>query len=706
MTTDLAVFEGENGGETAVPAVSPSTRRMYDSSWRRFETWCADNGRRALPADAESVIRYLFEAAAPRARGARRYRAATFGAWLAAIGDRHQAAGYPHPGKDPRVTMALRDIRDRANRAGAPVGESTRPAVADLSALVHATEAAAHGWAARVLARRDIALLVLGERLSHSALTRLRVEDVRPADGGGGEGLTIRLRRTRGDQAEYVFLAGNPADSRRCPPCVVHRWLSVLAAYDRAEDRSGTADGPVGSDASQEDGRIPEDGALAVTRLMTRDTGDSGTHVCAGPWPGAVAPAAPLFRPLQGGVPREKQPLTASSVGRVWQRRVTATVSEADSMAATVHGGTLRSARAGEPAGRPDARHGDDMPEKAPAQPDSADIDSPVGLARRYHRPWEVFARWCAATGRTALPATPTTVAAFLHDHPGTRATQRGRLTAVNRAHIAAGRPAPGRASALRDALNDHRAHRRSELRRRVERLLPQLPIWGWTAGLFGRRNAALLVLAGAGLSYPQIATLTQRDLRSSGEQVIIGDHLAVLEATGDPVTCPIEVLCRWTDVLRLAPHPAGRGRLAHHLAHRDLPATGLDVTHAHLPLFTSFDSRGYTPMHDHETLWLHPLSATAIAAIAAAHLRGPVPAYRLMSAAARAENLPEPPEPVYAEPVLADTYDAGIAARHRDHERLGELEELWDDFDDQADEVARMLERALELAQGGSVAT
>ncbi|MET8430700.1 hypothetical protein [Nocardia sp. NPDC004860] len=325
----------------------------------------------------------------------------------------------------------------------------------------------------------------------------------------------------------------------------------------------------------------------------------------------------------------------------------------------------------------------------------------PPGLASRYHRAWTLFARWCAAADLRALPATPLTVAAFLDDHPGSLATHRTRLTAINQAHIVAGWSAPGRSASLRDALSEHRARRRERIARRVETVVPQLPAWGWTRGLFGRRNAALLVLAAAGLTYSQIAVLTQRDLHLGGDQAIIGDRLAVLVATGDSESCPIEVLCRWTDVLRLAPHPAGRGLLEHHLGGRSLPADGLDPAHADLPLFTSFDSRGYTPMHDNMIQWLQPLSATAIATIVAAHLQGPLPVYRSRDAVPIAPrervNTPPVPEPIE----LEDTYAAGIAARHRDHQRLNEVDALWDDFDDQVDEVSRMLERALAVANG-----
>lgn len=318
----------------------------------------------------------------------------------------------------------------------------------------------------------------------------------------------------------------------------------------------------------------------------------------------------------------------------------------------------------------------------------------------RYHRTWMLFARWCAATDQVALPATALTVAGFLDDHPGTTATRRTRLSAINQAHTAAGLPAPGRAAALRDALSEHRAHRRELVTSRVNFVVPQIPIWGWTRGLFGRRNAALLVLVAAGLTYRQIAALTQRDLWLGGDRAIIAADMATVAATRDP-GCPVAVLRRWVEVLRFAPRPSGRGLLEHHLSNRSLPQDDLDPAHAELPLFTSFDRRGYTPMDDNTLVWLQPLSATSIATIVGAHLRGPLPVYRLLPTIAATPRDGAKPPVIIEEIELADTYDAGIAARHRDHGRLTELEDLWDEFDDQADEVARMLEQALAIADG-----
>ncbi|GAB2559456.1 hypothetical protein [Nocardia heshunensis] len=330
------------------------------------------------------------------------------------------------------------------------------------------------------------------------------------------------------------------------------------------------------------------------------------------------------------------------------------------------------------------------------APPD--DRQPPPDLPARYQRPWELFARWCAAADQVALPATALTVAAFLDDHPATLATHRTRMSAINRAHLTAGFAAPGRTAALRTALSAHQAHRRELTTSRVKSVVPQLPIWGWTRGLFGRRNAALLVLAASGMTYPQIAGLTQHELRFGADDAVIGGGLATLVSTADPASCPVAVLRRWVDVLRLAPRPAGRGLLEHHLTHRSLPRDELDPAHADLPLFTSFDRRGYTPMHDHIPVWLQPLSATSIATIVTTHLRGPLPAYRLHPTVTAAPR--DRPVPVLTDPVdLADTYDAGVAARHRDHQRLNALDDLWDEFDSQADEVARMLERALAIA-------
>lgn len=321
----------------------------------------------------------------------------------------------------------------------------------------------------------------------------------------------------------------------------------------------------------------------------------------------------------------------------------------------------------------------------------------PSGLAPRYHRGWALFARWCAAADRCALPATATTVAEYIDDNPAASSTQRARLTAINKAHTAAELPPPGRAVMLRQALNDRYAELCAGRSTLVERLLPRIPVWGWTGGLVGRRNAALLVLAAAGLSYARIAALRQHELALSRDVAIIDPYLTEIAARRDPFRCPVAVLERWAAVLRLVPTPSGRGLLEYHLSSRNLPAQGLDPRHGHLPLFTSFDRRGWSPAAGSGWGDLQALSETSVAAIVASHLQGRFPKYR-STAGPRPQNDPSL-SPEHPEIVLADSWAAGVAARHRDHQRLNDIGERFDEIDAESDRIARMLANALALA-------
>ncbi|WP_327146855.1 hypothetical protein [Nocardia sp. NBC_01327] len=329
---------------------------------------------------------------------------------------------------------------------------------------------------------------------------------------------------------------------------------------------------------------------------------------------------------------------------------------------------------------------------------DVAALQSPAGLAPRYRRSWILFARWCLAAERRVLPATAMTVAEYLEDNPAANSTQRARLAAINQAHSIAGLPAPGRAVVLRQALNDRYAELCAGKAARVERLLPRIPEWGWTRGLVGRRNAALLVLAASGLSYVRIASLKQGELTLSRDVAIVGPDLATITATHDPYRCPVAALGRWAAVLRLVPTPAGRAVLEHHLTHRTLPEAGLDPRHTDLPLFTSFDRRGWSPAADSGWGDLQPLSETSVAAIVATHLRGQFPKYRSASGPRPPANEPSPP-PAHSDIILADNWEAGVTARLRDHQRLSDIGEKFDEIDAETDRIARLLANALAMA-------
>src|SRR5258708_34996893 len=118
-----------------------------------------------------------------------------------------------------------------------------------------------------------------------------------------------------------------------------------------------------------------------------------------------------------------------------------------------------------------------------------------IQLDRTASHTWALFADWCAATGRVALPAQPETLAEFLADHPAQLGTHRRRVTAINSAHRQRGLSEPGRAHAVHAALATRRYQRLQAVADALDEAIGQLPVSGWPHGLFGRRDALVLTL-------------------------------------------------------------------------------------------------------------------------------------------------------------------------------------------------------------------
>lgn len=303
----------------------------------------------------------------------------------------------------------------------------------------------------------------------------------------------------------------------------------------------------------------------------------------------------------------------------------------------------------------------------------------PTDLPRRYRPAWEEFVDWCIARDLKVWPAGPGIVAAYLTANPKNPATQRGRVTAINTAHRLAGHPEPGRAEHVRHLYNPERAARRARTQAAVDAVLTELPIHGWVRGLFGRRDAALLVLAAAGLSFPRLVALRQEQIQITDTAVIVEDGMLVLPARpDDPLLCPVQILRRWAAVTNLAPRGAGHALLAERLTDHTLPATDFDPHWAQQPVLTAFTANGYPAGHA-PIGRLHSLHPGAAAAIAAAHLSGNPPRHRNRP---RIAYLAEPAAAVsVAEPITLDPcyYDNGIAARRRDRPLHDELDDLLD---------------------------
>lgn len=175
--------------------------------------------------------------------------------------------------------------------------------------------------------------------------------------------------------------------------------------------------------------------------------------------------------------------------------------------------------------------------------PSTTPRPSPMTQAA-YRRDWALFIDWCQAYGHTPLPASPETVQAFLAE-PSIAARRRRCAAAIAWAHRTAGQPAP-----IEPA---QRSPDPALLAVDTGRLLERIPLWGWPAGMFGRRDALLLILRfDAGLTLPAIAALGADQMTIADQQLVIdGERGAVtLPPAADTRQCPACVWLRWRALL------------------------------------------------------------------------------------------------------------------------------------------------------------
>ena len=176
-----------------------------------------------------------------------------------------------------------------------------------------------------------------------------------------------------------------------------------------------------------------------------------------------------------------------------------------------------------------------------------------------YAADWALFTDWCAATDTTALPADPRTVVDFLTGCPAAAATLRCRVAAIDHHHTAHGHERPGESVAVRAALGRPTGepfHPTERNRDAVEAALRGLPSHGWTAGMFGRRDRALLVLSQlAGVPYRHLATLTAGDIHIEEGVATIRSPAGewTLRPADDAVLCGPCAVVRWLKILDLA---------------------------------------------------------------------------------------------------------------------------------------------------------
>ncbi|MDV6297338.1 hypothetical protein [Rhodococcus aetherivorans] len=320
--------------------------------------------------------------------------------------------------------------------------------------------------------------------------------------------------------------------------------------------------------------------------------------------------------------------------------------------------------------------------------------DAALGLRipTRYRHDWALFADWCTAADHRPIPAAPETLALFLHEHPAAAATQRRRLSAINTVHTGHGYPAPGRTETVRRHLDAARAQRLDQLRRLLLQRATELPTTGWPSGLFGRRDALLLVLAATGMTFTDIARLRRRDIRHDGIILVATTRAGErFRLAPDPETednPAADIYRRWAEIQAFLDLYPGTHLLRHHLTDPvEIITDPLDAEQARQPLLCPIDRWGHLP-------YAQSMTPQSVSILVRAHLSGRAPVRRV---------LPVPLQDdvgTWVEPEIEldpGYYERGIAARSRDHEAFEDLADVFDEIEARADALFEDLMGVLE---------
>ena len=332
-----------------------------------------------------------------------------------------------------------------------------------------------------------------------------------------------------------------------------------------------------------------------------------------------------------------------------------------------------------------------------------------IDVPATYRSEWALFADWCAAFDVPSLPASPVTVAQFLaHENPhASRVVRRRRASAINAVHRAAHLPIPGTSTAVRRLLSTRRRH--SDLARQRIR---ELPVTGWPAGLFGRRDALILwLVAVAGLPSSSLAELRCSDITMPTVTTIrIGGvhHVEIPVDVDDPFGL-LPVWKRWMRIRNIMATRPGTAPLVRPLTNAkpvdtsrppspQPPPPPARPDYALIPALDQWGNQQALPGHNDEGL-----STSAVLAVVNTHLHGRGRGItrrddwvqRVLDRTAPESS--DEPEPVIV-PALPDHHNDGVQARKRAMEVFDGIDDTFADIDRR---TAELLERTEQILNG-----
>ncbi|OLT12981.1 hypothetical protein BJF79_03515 [Actinomadura sp. CNU-125] len=252
--TDADFTIAAKTAEQLVNSTPENTARTYEWAWKQFSRWCADEGRVALPATAQTLADYVARLVgidmAP----------ATIDNAIGTIRSKHTDAGHD---KEPNTRAALKLLRaykrewaDNGNR----VRKATPLLLDGLRAMVDTCDLDT------LRGVRDRAVLLvgfnmMGRRSEISGLDRIDVQDAE-------EGINVYIRRSKTDQEAQGASVGVPYGQHEatCAVRAVRAWTDAL---DECGLRGGALFRPV-----DRHGRIGGEAEMAG-RAAARLTGKS-----------------------------------------------------------------------------------------------------------------------------------------------------------------------------------------------------------------------------------------------------------------------------------------------------------------------------------------------------------------------------------------------------------------------------------------------
>lgn len=212
------------------------------------------------------------------------------------------------------------------------------------------------------------------------------------------------------------------------------------------------------------------------------------------------------------------------------------------------------------------------------------DNASAVNTNRAYESDWAAFDRWCDDHDQVALPASGSTVAAYLTDRGDVLKNQGAYayapstlsrwLTSINAVHQENGQPLPGGLSIVKKTLSGiRRTHVRPTRRMAplllndLKKVLAAIDTTSYPDGIIGHRDSAILIMGFAGaFRRSELTARLIEDFTTDSEQGLVVRLLTAktdqegrgstksLPFGANPVTCPPCAFLRWVRVLEVTP--------------------------------------------------------------------------------------------------------------------------------------------------------